>query len=497
MPADAPKTRRSAGVLLHPTSLPASDLGADAYRFVDYLARAGQSAWQMMPLGPPGPGHSPYASRSAFAGDPLLISLDHLAERGWLTHDEAASADAGEAQACDFDAASKRRAPLLRGAYERAMDRPDCRATLGRFAASHPWLHAHGLFAALRETSGKPWWEWDAAFRQPESIREYPESSLGDEVRFHEFLQWCFDEQWHALRDYARSRGIRIIGDLPIFVDLDSADAWANQRLFKFREPGKPDVVAGVPPDAFSDTGQRWGNPLYDWNAMREDGYGWWVERLRRTFDLFDAVRIDHFRGFEAAWEIPAHEPTAERGHWEPGPGRDLFDKLEAELGRLPIIVEDLGLITQEVRDLRDELGYPGMSVLHFAFGDTNANPYLPHNHLRNSVVFTGTHDNDTTLGWWGKLSDWERGNVQRYLGRDGSDITSDLIRLAYASVAETAIVPMQDILGLGSEARMNFPGQADGNWRWRFEWSQVDERRTAWLAEVARTFGRTAPAGE
>lgn len=483
--------RRTAGVLLHVTSLPSSDLGPDAFRFVDYLAAAGQSAWQVLPVGPLGPGNSPYAARSAFAGEPMLISLDDLHARGWLNDDEVSAGREPPTATFDFKATLARKEPLLRRAFARAVESPGCMAEVDAFELMRPWVHRFAVFFALRQLSGEGWWEWEARFRSPAGVPETPNTALADEIRYQVFLQWCFEAQWHALREYAHSRGIAIVGDLPIFVDVDSADVWANQRLFKFSGPGQLSVVAGVPPDLFSATGQRWGNPVYDWAAMEADGYRWWVPRFRRTFELFDAVRVDHFRGFEASWEIPVDAETAASGCWVEGPGRALFERVESELGHLPLIVEDLGLITPEVRSLRDSLGYPGMTVLQFAFDGDMQNPHLPHNHVPNSVVYTGTHDNDTAEGWFAHLPDWERDNARRYLSCDGDHIVDDLIRAAYGSVAQMAIVPMQDLLGRGSEARMNYPGTARGNWKWRFTWDQVGESRTAWLREQASHSGR------
>jgi 4-alpha-glucanotransferase len=480
-----------AGVLLHVTSLPSSDLGADAFRFVDYLAAAGQSAWQVLPVGPLGPGNSPYAARSAFAGEPVLVSLERLQQRGWLTEDEVSEGCGPASATFDFEQTLARKEPLLRRAFARAVESQACMSELDTFERTRAWVHRFAVFFALRQLSGEGWWEWEERFRSPEGVPERPNTALADEIRYQVFVQWCFETQWHSLREYAHSRGISLIGDLPIFVDVDSADVWANQRLFKFSAPGELSVVSGVPPDLFSATGQRWGNPVYDWDAMRAEGYRWWVPRFRRTFELFDAVRVDHFRGFEASWEIPAEAETAEAGCWVAGPGRALFERVESELGHLPLIVEDLGLITPEVRNLRDSLGYPGMTVLQFAFDGDTQNPHLPHNHVSNSVVYTGTHDNDTTRGWFDRLPEWERDHVRRYLSCDGHDVASDMIRAAYGSVAQLAIVPMQDILSLGSEARMNCPGTSTGNWTWRFTWEQIDDGRTGWLRETTAVHGR------
>ncbi|GIW17027.1 MAG: 4-alpha-glucanotransferase [Tepidiforma sp.] len=488
--------RRLGGILLHPTSLPhPGTLGEPALRFLDLLGDAGVGAWQMLPVCPPGPYDSPYAGRSAFAGDDRLIDLDWLARRGWLTPAEAAIPQAGAPNRADFAAARAARGPALRRAFERFMAAGG-REKLDAFGAGRPWLEDYALFEALRELTGQPWWEWPAEFREYPPRQPLPGTALADEADFHRFLQYVFDAQWQELRAAAGARGILLIGDMPIFVDRDSADHWSRRRLFLLDERGEPAFVAGVPPDAFSDTGQRWGNPLYDWEAMRADGYAWWVARFERALELFDAVRVDHFRGFVAAWHIPADEPTAVNGAWVPGPGRALFDALEARLGRLPIIVEDLGIITDDVRALRDELGYPGMAVLQFAFGGDPHNPYLPRNHRVNQAVYTGTHDNDTTLGWWQQLPEWERDNVRRELGIDGSAIVDDMIRAAMHSVAETAVIPMQDLLVLGSDHRMNHPGRAEGNWTWRFAWEQVEPARVAWFAALARESGRSAPDG-
>ncbi len=484
-------TERSAGVLLHPTSLPGpGGLGSEARDFVDFLAAAGSRIWQMLPPSPVGPGNSPYASRSAFACEPLLISLPGLAEDGLLDRLTGFAPSAADPHSFDFDRLREHRAPFLRSACNEFLAGGGATA-LDRFHEANPWLEPYARFAALRELSDQPWWLWPGRYHDPLEFPSAGPTALADEVRYQCFLQWAVDRQWTALHLYAQARGVALYGDVPIFVDLDSADAWSNQSQFKLDPDGRPQVVAGVPPDAFSVTGQRWGNPHYDWSAMRADGFAWWVARMRRTLSLFDAVRIDHFRGFESAWEIPAEAPTAVDGHWEPGPGRDLFDALAAALGKLPIVVEDLGIITPQVRALRDALGYPGMAVLQFAFGDDDANPYLPHNQVTNQVVFTGTHDNDTTLGWYRKAPDLERHRVREYLSIDGEDIVDDLIRCAYRSIANTAIIPMQDVLQLGSEARMNVPGRAEGNWRWRFTWDQLEPGRTEWLATLARESSR------
>jgi len=488
--------RRIAGILLHPTSLPGEGgLGPEAYRFVDFLAAAGCSAWQMLPPGPVGPGNSPYASRSAFAGEPLLISLEMLARDGLLDPRTDFWPPSAPLHRMDFEALRQHREPLLRYACAGFLERGG-RDALDDMFSRHAWLASYVRFSALRELSEQPWWEWPDRFREETGVPTERGTSLRDEIDFQAFLQFCIERQWRELRRYAHERGIALYGDVPIFVDIDSADVWARKEFFELDDDGRPRAVAGVPPDAFSATGQRWGNPLYNWNALRDDGYSWWIERMRRTFTMFDAVRIDHFRGFESAWEIPAYAEHALEGRWVPGPGRALFDALGAAIGELPIIVEDLGMITPEVRALRESLGYPGMAVLHFAFTTDDSNEYLPHNHRKNQVVFTGTHDNDTTRGWYQHAPEWEREWVRRYLSIDGEYIADDLVRCAYRSIANTALIPMQDVLALGSEGRMNVPGTAHGNWGWRFSWDQLWPGRTEWLAQLASDTGRNRQLG-
>jgi len=492
---ELPWPDRSAGVLLHPTSLPGpfgvGDLGPEAHRFVDMLVSGGQRVWQVMPLGPPGPSDSPYAARSSFAGNPLLISPEAMAADGLLDEGDLRDVPALSNQRVDFPEVAQLKESLFRRAFGR-FDHGRFRDWEEFVDRSRAWLPDFALFMAIRARNSRSWWEWpeELAGRDAGAV-ERASRELGDEIRFQEFLQWLFWRQWGALRARANGSGIRIFGDIPIFVDLDSADVWANQRLFRLGHGGQPEVVTGVPPDAFSATGQHWGNPHYRWDVLRDEGYTWWIERLRHTLTMADLVRIDHFRGFEAAWEIPAGAPTAVHGHWAPGPGEEFFQHAEQALGKLPIVVEDLGVITKKVRALRDTLGFPGMKVLQFAFGDDARNPYLPHNLTANCVVYTGTHDNDTTIGWFATRSHDERDRIRRYLATDGHDIASDLIRTAYASVAEMAIVPMQDVLRLGPEARMNVPGDAHGNWHWRFRNEQVDPGRIVWLREMATTYGR------
>ena len=496
---------RASGLLLHPTSLPGpggiGELGAAAYRFADFLAHARQTLWQILPLGPIGHGYSPYAATSAFAGNPLLIALEPLVERGLLEPDQTAPTPEAPLGRVDYEAAWRRKQRALTAAWQRFNRQAsgEDRQRFESFRQAHAWLDDFALFAALKDGhGGLPWYEWE-----PELIQRRPAAlaarrrELGDAIGLHAFSQFIFFEQWLGLKAYANQRGIRLIGDIPIFVAHDSVDVWANQGIFFLESDGQPSVVAGVPPDAFSATGQRWGNPLYNWDRLAEVGYDWWIERFRGTLELVDTVRLDHFRGFEAYWEVPGEAETAVDGRWVPGPGEPLFQAVEAALGRVPMIVEDLGLITPAVERLRERLGYPGMKVLQFAFGDDAAgpvlgrNPYLPHNYTRDCVVYTGTHDNDTTIGWYASLDESVRHSVRRYLGVDGSDIAWDLIRRALGSVADLAIVPLQDVLSLGNEARMNLPGSQLGNWSWRYRDDQLRDEAGARLAELTAVYAR------
>jgi len=497
---------RASGLLLHPTCLPGGhgvgDLGPEAYHFVDFLVAAGQGLWQVMPLGPPGFGASPYAVRSAFAGNPLLISLDRLVEEGLLAPDELADAPTGDPARLDFPRVEAFKRERLRRAFTRLAGHPEATARMTAFRAVHAgWLEDYALFMALRDAhGGAVWTAWEPALvrRGPEALAR-ARRELAGEIAFHTFVQWLFFEQWGALRRYANARGVRIIGDLPIFVAHDSADVWAHQEIFDLDERGEPATVAGVPPDAFSATGQRWGNPVYRWPVLQARGFDWWVARFRAVLEAVDIVRIDHFRGFQAAWHIPAREETAERGTWVETPGRELFAAVRAALGPFPVIAEDLGLVTPEVHALRRELGFPGMKVLQFAFGGGADNPYLPHNHEQDSAVYTGTHDNDTTAGWYATLDERTRDHVRRYLAVDGHDIAWDFIRAALASVARIAVIPVQDVLALGSEARMNYPGRPHGNWSWRLRPGQLTPAHAARLRALSELYGRLAPppAGE
>ncbi|MEX8520230.1 MAG: 4-alpha-glucanotransferase [Leptothrix sp. (in: b-proteobacteria)] len=474
---------RASGVLLHPTSLPgphgSGDFGPSAYHFVDWLAVGGQKRWQFLPLGGLGEGHSPYMSTSAFAGNVLLIDLAELHRRGWLDDADLQPAPGFSARMVRYDAVLPFRMVRLARAAQRfeAQASAEERADLAAFQAEHAaWLADYALFMALDEHfDGRPWSDWDAplAAREPAALATAAERFAG-RIRFWTFCQWCFFRQWGYLRAYAHGKGVQMVGDIPIFIAHHSADVWVRPELFELNACGRQTVVAGAPPDAFSLTGQHWGNPLYRWAVHAAEGYAWWTERIRHTLAQVDLVRIDHFRGFAACWSIPSADLHAMNGHWAPGPGAALFEAATQALGELPIIAEDLGVITPEVEALRRGFAYPGMRILQFAFGSDSSQPYLPHNFESDTVVYTGTHDNDTALGWWRSAEPHCRRHVQEYLGVDGHDIAWDLIRAACASVADTAIYPLQDVLCLGTEHRMNRPGVAGGNWSWRFDWPDV-----------------------
>jgi 4-alpha-glucanotransferase len=492
--------RRASGVLLHPTSLPGpggiGDLGDTAYRFVDWLAEAKQRRWQIMPLGPTSYGDSPYAGLSALAGNPALIGLDHLVRDGILDASALDRPPDFPVDRVDFGTVIAWKMQMLQRAFAQFLEhaRADQQASFAAFCDHHAhWLDTYALFAAVKEAhGGAPWNQWEPAIaqRQASAITEW-RAKLADRVRFQQFLQWLFFSQWEDLKRYANGRDIQIIGDIPIFVAFDSADVWANPDLFSLDADGNPTVIAGVPPDYFSQTGQRWGNPLYRWDVLAERGYDWWIERFRITLALVDIVRIDHFRGFAACWEVPAAEETAINGRWAPGPGAALFEAVQAKLGRMPIIAEDLGLITADVEALRAGLGFPGMAVLQFAWGGDAANIYLPHNHTRNMILYTGTHDNDTTVGWWRTLDEHTRSHVRAYLDVQSDEIAWACIRAVLMSAAETTIIPMQDVLSLGTEARMNLPGRAMGNWGWRVLPGQLSTEIAHQLGRLTSWYGR------
>ncbi len=512
MSGAASQRHHAAGVLLHPTSLPGAhgigEIGPEATRWLERLAGMSQKLWQVLPLGPTGYGDSPYQTLSTFAGNPLLISLDVLRDAGLLDDDRLRSLPLLPEHRVDFGGLIEPRTRLLNevaAAFSRRAGAAQ-RAGLEEFIETNPaWLEDYALFVSLKDSfAGRPWHAWpaDVARREP-AVLAAARKTLAEPIAHARVLQFLFQEQWLRLRSRAAAVGISIIGDLPIFVAHDSADVWCRPELFTLDADGRATVVAGVPPDYFSRTGQRWGNPLYRWDVHEEEGYAWWIARLARAFELVDILRIDHFRGFAACWEIPADHPTAEHGRWVPGPGRRLFDAATRALGPRSIIAEDLGLITADVHALRDELGLPGMRILQFAFGDSpQEDSYRPESYPANSIVYTGTHDNDTTVGWYhgtaGGESTRSADEIRREqhavrvtVGSDGSEIHWDMIGLALRSPADTAIYPLQDVLGLGSEARMNVPGREWGNWTWRFRWEQLTPAIEDRLESLTRRSGR------
>ena len=502
---------RRSGILLHPTSLPGphgvGDLGAAAHRFARWLSDAGQRLWQVLPVGPTGFGDSPYQALSSRAGNPLLVSLEVLAREGWLDDANLTGAPSGSPDRADLGRAGPwRRERLARAARRFAASAgPQRSAALGDFRAREAeWLPEWALFSVLKdEHGGVPWTEWPEhlARRDPAALRA-ARARHAEAIFAEEFVQWCFARQWEELRDHCRALGVALLGDLPIYVAHDSVEVWVRPDLFRLDPAGRPLAVAGVPPDYFSATGQRWGNPLYDWDAVARDGWRFWIERLRGTLALVDRVRLDHFRGIEAYWEIPADAPTAQEGRWVPGPGAALLRALEHALGPLPLVAENLGVITPQVEALRRSFRLPGMAILQFAFGkDPQAPSFRPHAYERDTVAYTGTHDNDTVMGWWeGGAADSTRtaGDVaeekafaRAYLGTDGHEMSWTMIRAVLASVADTAIVPLQDVLGLGSEARMNRPSTVGGNWSWRFREEALGRDHASRLADLAGLYSR------
>lgn len=492
------KLERASGILLHPSSLPGGmgigDLGGEARRFVDFLQASGCGWWQVLPLGPTGFDNSPYQSFSAFAGNPYLISPEVLREKGWLS--EMPPAEGLREDRVDFSALIPWKSRLLDAAFERFLSvaGPEDRRELEEFRSrEQAWLADFSLFMALKEAqNGARWDEWPAEVRRRDpAALERARARLGGAVEKHAFRQFVFFQQWDALKRYAAARGVRILGDVPIFVASDSAEVWAHPELFRLDETGTPTAISGVPPDYFSSTGQLWGNPLYRWETHAAQGYAWWKARLRSTLRQVDLARLDHFRGFAAAWEIPAGSATAQNGAWAPGPGAALFETVREELGDLPFVAEDLGIITADVEALRDRFGLPGMRVLQFAFSGPE-NPFLPHACPCHCVVYTGTHDNDTTRGWFGTVTKEERDFCRRYLGREGSDIAWDLIRAAWASCAVLALAPMQDVLDLDSDSRMNLPGRPSGSWSWRMRAGSLSPALAERMGEMNYVYQRS-----
>jgi 4-alpha-glucanotransferase len=493
---------RSAGILMHVTSLPSrggiGDLGPAADEFVNWLAAARQTLWQVLPLGPLGHGNSPYSCTSAFAGNVLLISLERLADRGLIDRERVEAVPDGDCPV-GYESVRAHKLPLLREAARNFLLSAS-RAARKRYQdfcrQNKWWLEDYVLFSALRERFGdQPWNNWP-----PEIVRRDPETIAKMRKQLHEkleqerFLQFAFFEQWRALRSRCREVGVRVIGDLAIFVSYDSADVWTHPEIFRLKDDLSPEVVAGVPPDVFSETGQRWGNPLYDWDALKAHGYDWWIKRMRWAVETCDIVRLDHFRGFEAYWEIPADEPTAIHGRWVQGPNEDLFKALQDALGDLPFIAEDLGYITPAVTELRRKLGIPGTKVMQFGFGDRGARKYLPHRFKHNSVVYTGTHDNDTTVGWWNSsATEDEKKRATAYLGISCDGVNWAFTRAALTSVANLAVIQVQDVLGLGSDARMNVPSQQLGSWVWRLRPGALTPELAAKLATLVEVTDRDA----
>ncbi|MFO7169457.1 MAG: 4-alpha-glucanotransferase [Chloroflexota bacterium] len=500
-----PFPRRS-GIVLHPTSLPGrygiGDLGDEAYRFVDFLAQAGQSYWQVLPLSPTGYGDSPYQGTSAFAGNPMLISPERLVASGYLTPDDLAAAPVFDAGRVDYGAVIAFKTALLDRAYAAFASAPDAeRREFEQFCeANAAWLDDFALFTALKDINQlRAWYEWEPgdARRDPETLGRR-RRELAEPIARHKWRQWVFFKQWGALKRYANGRGVRIIGDIPIYVALDSADVWANPHLFHFDDQLRPTLVSGVPPDYFSATGQLWGHPLYRWERMAEDGFAWWIARFRQALTQVDVLRIDHFRAFYNYWEIPAGETTAINGRWVAGHGDALFRAVEAALGPgLPIIAEDLGDFDADSRAgldaLMERFGFPGMRILQFAFNKREGDRFFPHNYPRNTVVYTGTHDNDTSVGWFTLSStEQERRDALRYLGTSGADIAWDLIRTAWASVADTAMTVAQDLLSLGTEARLNLPGTVGPpNWTWRLQAGGLTPQIAARLWDLTEIYQR------
>lgn len=493
------KLDRSSGILLHPTSFPGpdgiGDLGPEAYRWVDFLVSAKCAIWQILPLGPTGFGDSPYQAFSAFAGNPYLVSPTILLDQEILTDEDLADRPDFPADTVDFGPVIEWKLTLLRRAYRNYRKKPSlCKKEFETFCSENAeWLDDYSLFRAIKDAQGGTLWTtWPAEFRlrDPKAIAEFKDANTSaiDEQKFYQFL---FFRQWKNVKDYANKKGITIVGDIPIFVALDSADVWSMPELFYLDDQCQPTVVAGVPPDYFSATGQLWGNPLYKWSEHKRTGYEWWIRRVRASKAMADLIRLDHFRGFGGYWEVPAGNPTAEIGRWVKGPGAELLTAIQSALGELPIIAEDLGEITQDVIDIRDQFGLPGMKILQFAFAGDSRDLFLPHNYIQNCIAYTGTHDNDTAFGWYASAAEHEKDYFRRYLSSDGSDVPWKMVREVWASVAVYAIAPLQDILGQDGSKRMNLPGRADGNWGYRFLPGELKADVAAWLLDLNTMYNR------
>lgn len=494
------RIERSAGILLHPTSLPGrfgiGDLGPDAFKFIDFLKEAGQTLWQVLPLGPTGYGDSPYQCFSAFAGNPLLISPELLLKDGLLSENDLSPLGDTDYHKIDFGKIINYKYGLLKKAFAVFEEKFKSADKNFRDFCNHEnyWLDDYSLFMSVKQFHNSVLWtQWEHSIVDRKNIPAW-KTKLASEIEFQKFIQYIFDKQWKDVRSYAHHNGIKIIGDLPIFVAYDSADVWANKELFTIRKDGSTEYVAGVPPDYFSETGQLWGNPLYNWKKMEKDNYAWWKKRFSKLLEMVDIIRIDHFRGFDAYWRIPGDATTAITGTWIKGPGEKFFNSIKKELGELPIIAEDLGVITHSVAKLRDQFDFPGIKILQFGLGEYGDNKFLPHNHIQNCVVHTGSHDNETTKGFLESerqknsgIYEW----AQKYLNYYGDNMNFELIRAAYASVANICVIPMQDILGLGNEARMNYPSTLGGNWNWRFSWDQIYHNLAPGYKELTLLFDR------
>lgn len=492
---------RQSGILLPISSIPSKygigSFSKEAYEFVDFLVEAGQKLWQILPLGPTGYGDSPYQSFSTFAGNPYFIDLDEFIELGYITREDCDRLNFGtNPEYVDYGQLYNNRYLVLEKAYDSALaegleEDEEYQAFLKE---NKYWLTDYALYRTVKRAFDNACWtEWDEdiRLRRPAAIKRYSKE-YAYEIGFYYFLQYFFTKQWKALKAYANEKGIEIVGDIPIYVAFDSADSWANPELFQLDEENLPIGVAGCPPDAFSETGQLWGNPLYNWEYHKETKYAWWLKRIAHCYELYDVVRIDHFRGFDEYWFVPYGDETAQNGHWEPGPGIELFMAMKRKFGKLQVIAEDLGFLTPSVLQLLEDTGFPGMKVLQFAFGGDAKNLYLPHNHKQNCVVYTGTHDNETTVGWYHNLNDWTRGHVNKYFGlADGKDINWKFIQVALSSVADTVVIPMQDYLGLGNEARINTPSSLGKNWEWRMKKDACTQELAAKMKELAIIYGR------